>query len=100
MEIDGNKVALTEWGFKPKEVERNEYDTTVEDAVLEVLKTSFFPMTIKDIAKEINERFGNSASDNVVSIHAALQKLRQKYPLVQSMHGQEASYFLDDDLDK
>lgn len=100
MDIDDNKVALTKWGYKPKEIDHNEYETKVEDAVLAVLKSSFFPMTIKDIAKEINDRFGSNASDNVVSIHSALQKLKQKYPLVQSMHGQEASYFLDDDFEK
>lgn len=96
IEIEGGKLALTEWGYKQKEFTHITYENKVEDVVLEILKTSYFPLTIKEISKEIENRYGDSASNNIVSIHAALQKLKNEYPLVQSMHGQEASYFLDD----
>ena len=99
-EIEGNKVALAKWGYEARKYDHNSYENKLEDVVLKILKTSFFPLTIKEISKEIRELYGDTASDNATSIHAALQKLKQQYPLVQSMHGQEASYFLDDDGDK
>ena len=95
IEIDGGMLALTKWGYKQKELSHITYENKVQDVVLEILESSYFPLTIKEISKEIANRYGDSASDNIVSIHAALQKLKQEYPLVQSMHGSEASYFLD-----
>ena len=55
--------------------------------------------SIKDIAKEIKRDYGDTASSNPVSIHAAITKLSTTHNIIRAMHGLEASYYLDEESD-
>lgn len=98
-EIEGDLVALTEWGYTPKEYDHISYENKLDDVVLSILRSSYFPLTIKDIAEEIKRDYGDTASSNPVSIHAAITKLSTTHNIIRAMHGLEASYYLDEESD-
>ncbi len=91
--LEEGYVALTQWGFEPRELKSKRLEIPALFATKEVLEANDTPLSQHDILKEIEARYGDKSTQSLVTVASVLKKLVQDN-VVTRLGTQRSPYYL------